>query len=179
MRKMKSAAVLFLSLSVVLNSAVLAWPKAKRLDRNRDGEVGQKESALAKKQGVRVNTWWEKKADTNNDGLIDTREKEAWQELQAKKVDLNHDGTVDASEKQTYWKRNRSKVNTSLEVRYDANADGWLDSEEAKTLLKDKILLIKTKGKALADTDLEKAYDTNENGLIDSGELRSMEQDIR
>ena len=53
-------------------------PKIKHAYRNRDGVVDKKEMQMEKewehRQKTKVNTWWEKRADTNNDGEVDANE---------------------------------------------------------------------------------------------------------
>jgi Ca2+-binding EF-hand superfamily protein len=175
-------------LSLCLVGLVLANPptpeeKYKHADKNKDGVVDKKEMHMEKqweqKQRSKVNTRWEKKADTNGDGIVDANEASAWEKLEKEQLDLNNDGIIDAKEKRLYWQHSRAKVNTAIEKKYDANGDGWLEPAEAKEMLKDKQVLIKTHGKAKVDTALEAEYDTNGDGVIDAKEAEAMKQDTQ
>jgi Ca2+-binding EF-hand superfamily protein len=126
-----------------------------------------------------VNTWWEKRADTNNDGKVDADELSAWKKLEKERIDLNNDGVIDAKEKRLSWRHGRSKVNTALEQKYDKNSDGWLEPDEIKELLKDKHALIKTQGKAKVDTAIEAEYDTDKDGIIDASEAKALKEDTQ
>ena len=179
--------VLFL---VCLVPLVLANPpkppkvvKFKHTDKNKDGVVDKKEMQMEKeweqKQRSRVNTWWEKRADTNNDGKVDANELSAWKKLEKERIDLNNDGVIDAKEKRLSWRHGRSKVNTALEQKYDKNSDGWLEPDEIKELLKDKHALIKTQGKAKVDTAIEAEYDTDKDGIIDASEAKALKEDTQ
>ena len=170
----------------------------KHADRNKDGMIDRKEWKMEKKwenkqqersqerakeswehkQRSRVNNWWEKRADTNNDGVVDSNELSAWKKLEKERIDLNNDGVIDAKEKRLCWRHARSKVNTALEQKYDTNSDGWLEPNEAKELLQDKHTLIKTHGKAKVDTEIESEYDANKDGIIDAEEAKSLKEDL-
>jgi Ca2+-binding EF-hand superfamily protein len=126
----------------------------------------------------KVNTWWENRADTNNNGVVDAQELNAWRKLEREKIDLNNDGTIDAKERRLSWRHARSKVNTDLEKKYDANGDGWLETAEVKQLLQDRYILIKTHGKAKVNSALEEEYDTNNDGVIDPAEAEVMKDDL-
>ena len=175
-------------LSLCLVGLSLANPptpadKFKHADKNKDGVVDKKEMHTEKKweqkQHSNVNTWWEKRADTNGDGKVDASEAAAWKKLEKERLDLNNDGVIDAKERRLSWRHARSRVNTALEKKYDANGDGWLEPAEVKEMLKDKYTLIKTHGKAKVDTDLEAEYDTNGDGVIDANEAEVMKQDTQ
>ncbi|MFH1339435.1 MAG: hypothetical protein ABIH40_06305 [Candidatus Omnitrophota bacterium] len=127
----------------------------------------------------KVNTWWEKRADTDGNDVVDSDELSAWKKLEKERIDLNNDGIIDAKEKRLCWRHARSRVNTPLEEKYDKNADGWLEAEEVKELLKDKRTLIKTHGQAKVDTDIEREYDTNGDGILDAGESEVLKEDIQ
>ena len=173
-----------------LVSLVLAQPpkppkvvKFKHADRNKDGTVDKKEMQVEKKweqkQRSKVNTWWEKRADTNSDGKVSADELSSWKKLEKERIDLNNDGVIDAKERRLCWRHGRSRVNTALEQKYDTNSDGWLEPAEVKELLKDKYTLIKTKGKAKVDTDLESEYDTDQDGIIDASESGALKEDTQ
>jgi Ca2+-binding EF-hand superfamily protein len=178
---------MILSISMLIMSLAEAKPakgmKFKHVDKNKDGVVDKKEMQVEKtwehKQKAQVNTWWEKRADTDGNGKVDANEVSAWKKLEKERIDLNNDGTIDAKERRLCWRHARSRVNTALEKKYDANADGWLEPAEVKELLKDRYTLIKTKGKAKVDTELESTYDTNEDGIIDSNEAEALKEDTQ
>ncbi len=167
-------------------SLVYAQPgrvqKFKHADKNKDGVIDKKEWRMEEKwenkQRSKVNNWWEKRADTNNDGVVDSNELSAWKKLTKEQIDLNNDGVIDAKEKRMCWRHARSRVNTALEQKYDANSDGWLEPSEVKELLKDKHALIKTHGKAKVDTEIESEYDVNKDGIIDAEEAKTMKEDL-
>jgi len=171
----------------VFASEVMAKPplevRAKHADKNKDGVVDKKEINMEKqweqKQRSKVTSWWERRADTNNDGTVDSAELASWKQLTKERIDLNNDGVIDAKEKRLCWRHARSRVNTALEKKYDANGDGWLEPAEVKELLKDRYTLIKTKGKAKVDTAIEEEYDTNEDGVIDAKEAEAMREDTQ
>jgi len=154
----------------------------KHADRNKDGIVDKKERHMEKewerKQRSKVNTWWEKRADTNNDGTVDSDELAAWKKLTKERIDLNQDGVIDAKERRLSWRHARARVNTPLEQKYDKNGDGWLEPDEIRELLKDKALLIQTDGKAKVDTPLEAEYDANGDGVLDPDEAKTLKSDL-
>ncbi len=94
-------------------------------------------------------------------------------------ADRNNDGVLTAKERKAYWKTNKAKVSTILEKKYDKNDDGWLQPVEIKDFLKDRYLLIKSKGKAKAGSLLEKPYDTDSDGIIDPAEAKEMREDFQ
>jgi Ca2+-binding EF-hand superfamily protein len=157
--------------------------KYRYMDKNKDGVVDKKEIQVEKKseqkQSSEVNTRWEKKADTNGDGIVDANEAASWGKLKKERLDLNNDGVIDAWEKRLYWKNSSTRVNTTVEKKYDKNGDDWLEPAEAQEMLKDKYTLIRTHGKAKVDTDLEAEYDTNGDGVIDANEAEAMKQDTQ
>jgi len=185
-RRLVVITIMVLALAVFVSQALAKPPvevRVKHADRNQDGVVDKKEIHMEKqweqKQRAQVNSWWERRADTNNDGKVDSNELSAWKQLTKERIDLNNDGVIDAKEKRLSWRHARSRVNTSLEKKYDANGDGWLEPAEVKELLKDRYALVKTKGKAKVDTAIEEEYDTNEDGVIDAGEAAAMKEDTQ
>lgn len=160
--------------------------KFRHADRDKDGVVDKKERLIERKRQQKeameqkrgVNTWWEKRADTNGDGIVDTNESEAWKKLTRERIDLDGDGVISPKERRLCWRHARSRVNTALEQKYDANGDGWLEPEEVKELLRDKCTLIKTDGQAKVDTPLEEEYDASEDGIIDASEAEAIREDL-
>jgi hypothetical protein len=183
----KNAFLIFAAVIIAVFSAssLMAGPakaqKAMHADKNKDGRVDKKEMRMEKKwehgQRAKVNTWWEKKADTNGDGTMSQEERDAWKKLEKERIDLNNDGVIDAKERRLCWRHGRSKVNTKIERQFDANGDGWFQPEEVKAMLKAKSELVKTKGKAKVDSDIEKEYDEDSNGVIDAKEAANLKQD--
>ncbi len=158
--------ILFLS----LNNLKAQPGKFKHADRNKDGVVDRKEMLMEKKwekkQKSKVNTWWERRADTNKDGIVDAGELSSWKKLERERIDLDGDGVISPKERRLCWRHARSRVNTASEAKYDVNNDGWLEPEEVKEFLKDRYVLIKTKGQAKVDSLIEEEYDTDNDGII-------------
>ena len=89
-----------------------------------------------------VNTKWKKRADANQDGIVDKTEKNQWNNSKQdranvdskweKRADRNNDGTVDQTEIEQWNanKQNRSDVNTKWEEKADFNQDGTVNQEE-------------------------------------------------
>lgn len=133
---------------------------------------------------ARVDTDIEREFDVNGDGVIDRREAHAlrvalgeraivdkqWEKI----ADRNKDGKVDAHEAKVFWRKHKSKVDTPIEKKYDADGNGWLSGSEAKKMLGDLATLIKTNGKAKVNTPLEKQFDANADGIIDSAEAQAL-----
>ena len=122
-----------------------------------------------------------KHADRNKDGTVDKfewRQEKKWENKQRQRADRNNDGVVTRKEKRSYWKHTHSRVNTALEGKYDSNADGWLQPQEAKEFLQDRYTLIKTKGKAKVDSALEEEYDTDADGILDMKEIEDLREDL-
>ncbi len=155
----------------------------KKADKNADGTIDQKEWKMEQQREhekrSQVNNWWEKRADTNNDGTVDKTELANWKTTSKERIDLNGDGTIDAKERRLSWRHGRSKVNTDIEKRYDANGDGWLSPDEVRNLLRARAELIKTKGKAKVDSTVEEEYDGNNDGVLEAPEAQNMIQDAK
>ena len=94
-------------------------------------------------------------------------------------ADRNDDGKVDRKEMKIEKDWERRRVNTSVEKKYDFNADGWLEPAEIREMLKDKQTLIKTSGKAKVDSPIEAEYDANKDGVIDSVEAVALRAAIK
>jgi len=157
-------------------------PRFWHADKNKDGVVDRKEMIMERRWEVRekskVNTWWESRADTNEDGIVDAAELSRWKKLERERIDLNGDGIISPKERRLCWRHARSRVNTALEAKYDVNNDGWLEPEEVKELLKDRYILIKTKGQAKVDSLIEEEYDTDNDGIISPQEARALKEDL-
>lgn len=151
-------------------------PWEVKADKNKDGVVQPIEAHKAtvgayldKKSDV--NRPWEAKADKDGNGKVDAVELRAYHLVV---LDKNSDGKVDAFERHEYWVQRKSKVNTEVEKQFDIDGDGWINGEEAKALLKAKLLVINTHGKAKVDTALEADYDANGDGLITPDEAQAV-----
>jgi len=156
------------------------WEHRQRVrEAEAGGNVTQTENELRHRQRSRVNTWWEKRADTNNDGVVDSNELSAWKKLEKERIDLNNDGVIDAKERRLCWRHARSKVNKPIEAKYDKNSNGWLEPDEVKAMLRDKQQMIKTGGKAKVDTAVEEEYDKNKDGVIDANEAGDLKEDLK
>jgi Ca2+-binding EF-hand superfamily protein len=184
----KKAILIFAVLFLYFSSYALAAQvgkvvKFKHADKNNDGVIDKKEWRMEEKwehkQHSRVNNWWEKMADTNGDGTVDSNELSAWKTLEKERIDLNNDGVIDAKERRLSWRHARSKVNTELERKYDINSNGWLEPEEIREMLKAKHALIISNGQAKVDSELEAEYDINNDGVIDSKEAEALKEDIQ
>jgi len=112
-------------------------------------------------------------ADRNDDGTVDNKEmrmEKQWEE----RLDANDNGVIEAKEKRMAWRYGDSKVDTDLEKKYDANADGLLQPAEVSQMLKDRAELIKTGGRALVDSAIEKEFDADGDGILDETEAKAM-----
>ena len=174
--------IFFLSCLSLVEARGTGGEKFKHADKNKDGTIDKKEWKMEEswehRQKSKVNTWWENRADTNNDARVDADELSSWKKLEKERIDFNHNGVIDAKERRLCWRHARSRVNTALEDNYDQNQDGWLQPEEARQLLEDRYVIIKSQGKAKVDTPLEADYDTNADGVIDLGEAKELKEDL-
>ena len=156
--------------------------KARHADKNKDGIVDGKEwkaeKAWERGQKKKVNTWWKDKADADNDGIVSRDEFLTWKALTKKRIDLDDDGVISPKEKRLSWRHGKSKVNTVLEGKYDANGDGWLQAAEVKEMLKDKHRLIKTNGRAKVDSAIEEEYDADSDGILSAQEAEQLKEDL-
>lgn len=183
MAKKVLLSAMFLLIGTFLTQArPIPVQRFKHADKNKDGVVDKREAHKERvwehKQRSRVNTWWESRADTDNDGRVDAQELSAWKALEKERIDLNNDGTIDAKERRLCWRHARSRVNSAIEKKYDANSDGWLQPQEVKELLKDRYTLIVTDGKAKVGTSIEAEYDTNGDGILDLDEAKELKNDL-
>ena len=168
--------------------------KFKHADRNKDGVISPKEFHKEKKweekerkerkikkveKANKKLNWWEKRADTDGDGIVDKKERSAWKKLQKERIDMDGDGVISPKERRLCWRHARSRVNTNLEKKYDANKDGWLESAEVREMLNAKQALIKSKGKAKVDSTIEEEYDINKDGTLDKKEAKVLRKDLK
>ena len=124
----------------------------------------------AMKDKARVNTNWERKADTNNDGSIDTAELDHWKnrprgmsdDLQSREEnEENNVGSVSDA------LRDKAVVDQEWEEKADANNDGIVDRVEI-----DQWKTMHHKGNsAVVDTKWEEKADVNKDGIVDKTEI--------
>lgn len=166
--------------------AVRKNAKFRHANKNKDSVVDKKEWRMENKWERRKkkqktsggNTWWEKRADTNADGAVDSSELAAWKKIQKERIDLNGDGEISAKERRLCWRHAKNKVNTRTERRYDVNGNGWLETEEVKTMLRERHKQVKRKGKVKVDSTVEEEYDSNNDGVIDEDESKDIAEDL-
>jgi EF hand len=124
------------------------------LDKNNNGYVGRKESTEARKNYIEnrseVDKHWEERADKNDDGV------------------------VGKNEAARAWHHRKFHVNTALEKRYDADGNGYITTNEARSLLQAKRALVISKGQAKVDSEIEREYDTNGDGILTKQEAQAM-----
>ena len=151
-------------------------PWEAKADKNKDGYVGPKEAHVAKtkkylKTKSAVDTKWEKKADSDGDGRVSAKELRSHH---LTVMDKDGNGKIDAKERRVFWLKKKSKVNTVYEKKYDADGNGYITGDEAKELLRDRLRIINTHGRAIVNTDLEREYDANGDGVIDKEEAKAI-----
>lgn len=158
-------------LSLVFNAqAGFLKQRARHADRNKDGRVDAKEAKMEKhiiKEKSKVDRPWEKKADKNGDGRVDLVE---LKQFHRALIDTNNDGVLTPEERKAYWVQFKARVTNEAEKKYDANGDGVLTGDEAESYMKDRLTVIRTDGKAVANTDIEKQFDADGDGVIDTSE---------
>ena len=120
-------------------------------------------------------TKWEKKADVDGDGKVSAKELRTHHRTV---MDKDGNGKIDAKERRMFWLKKKSKVNTAYEKKYDADGDGYISGDEAKELLRDRLRVINTHGRAIVNTDLEREYDANGDGIIDKEEAKAIKDAI-
>ena len=166
---------------------VVNTPAERRMDRNHDGIVQNREVAVAKSRGVVkpamvvktpvvvksaavVDRPWEKAADGNHDGIVSRVE---LRNHIRGKLDANGDGRIVYAERVTYWAQ-RWAVSSDAEKAYDLDGDAYLSWTEAQAMLRAKHALILAEGQAPVETDLELEFDINGDGLLDRTEAPAL-----
>lgn len=145
-----------------------------RADADKDGKVEPAEARKAREEAKKaavVDRPWEAKADLNKDGKVDLVELRKFHRVA---LDANNNGVIDAAERTAFWVLRKSKVNTPAEAKYDTNGDGFLTGDEARQFLRDRAILIATKGKAKVSNPLEAEFDADNDGIIDPSEAEIM-----
>ena len=162
------------------HKSIVDKPWERKADTNNNGYVGIKEKDQAR--GKRylnkrsdVDREWEYGADTNQDGNIS---KEELENHYVAKIDKDGNGRVEKKERRNFAVKRKSKVNTKRERKYDANSDGYINRTEAKEMLKDRLRVINTHGRAQVNTDIEREFDSNGDGIIDRNEAQSIQDSL-
>ena len=93
-------------------------------------------------------------------------------------MDKDGSGAVSKAERTSYWKMRKSRANTDREKQYDADGNGYLNGDEALAMLRDRLRVINTHGKAKVDGDLEREFDVNDDGIIDRDEAAAMKDAV-
>jgi len=65
-------------------------------------------------------------------------------------------------------------VDTPAEKRYDTNGDGYLSWAEGREMLKDRLAIIQTDGRAIVNNEIELEFDVNQDGVIDREEAAKL-----
>ncbi|MHC4874131.1 MAG: EF-hand domain-containing protein [Planctomycetota bacterium] len=151
------------------SKSVVNTKKEAHFDKNDDGRVGRREARQMKRSTRR--------ADKNNDGTVDSTEKEKAQErretisekreVDTKKeehFDKNDDGDIG-------WREARRMKNATKKA--DTDKDGTISDDE-KDAAKEKWENLKEKREV--DTDIEEKFDLNGDGKIDRKEAKKMWQ---
>ncbi|MFH0954354.1 MAG: hypothetical protein V1873_08500 [Verrucomicrobiota bacterium] len=179
MRSLTVVVTALVALSAVMcTTPANAWWRSRRAahaDQNKDGVVthreAHKERAWEHEKLSDVNKPWERRADKDGDGHVEPGEYHAYR-LQT--MDANHNGEISEVERKFYWNRWNTAVNTEIEKKYDDNGDGYLEWPEAKELLRARLAVISTDGRAIVTTSLEREFDTNGDGVIDGAEAEAV-----
>lgn len=121
-------------------------PWERRADVNDDGTVSLYERNVVRGKRFlnnrsEVNRQWERNADVNKDGNIDKGELHHQYVIT---MDSNSDGLVDKKERKVYAIKRKSRVNTEIERKHDTNGNGYIDRDEARALVKDRLRMINT-----------------------------------
>jgi len=85
-------------------------------------------------------------------------------------LDANHDGRIDAFERRRFWLLKKARVNTPWEKKHDLDGNGVITGDEARKMLHDRYVMVKTHGNAKVDSEIEEEFDANGDGLIDEKE---------
>ncbi len=92
-------------------------------------------------------------------------------------ADRNKDGRIgprEAVAEKRFERKVKSKVNTPAEKAHDTDGDGWINGEEAKEMLRDRLRIINTHGRARVNTPLEAEFDADGDGVIDREEAQAI-----
>lgn len=114
---------------------------------------------------------WEVHADTDKDGKVSRSELHAYH---LGKLDSDHNGVITLDERKAHWIHNHAVVRSPSEKRYDTNGDGYLNWEEGREYLKDRIRVINTEGRAIVNNDIELEFDVDKDGVIDRAEAANI-----
>ncbi len=151
-------------------------PWEARADKDNDGVVEPKEAARMNsshymRNASVVDRPWEATADANKDGRVDRAELHTYH---LGVMDADHNGVITPAERKIHWAGKHAVVNTAAEKKYDTNGDGYLSWEEGREMLKDRVAIIQTHGRAIVNNELEMEFDTNKDGVIDRTEAAQL-----
>lgn len=151
-----------------------------KADKNDDGTLSKEEYRKAAthnylKNRSEVDKKWEAKADTDASGSVSGKEYKSFRNTQ---MDKDGSGSISKAERNSYWKMRKSRANTDREKKYDADGDGYLSGDEAREMLRDRLRVINTHGKAKVDGDVEREFDANDDGIIDRSEAATMKDAV-
>lgn len=155
-------------------------PWEARADKDNDGVVEPREAARLNsahylRNASVVDRPWEATADANNDGRVDRAELHTYH---FGVMDADHNGVISPEERKLHWRKQHAVVNTPAEKKYDTNADGYLSWEEGREMLKDRVAIIQTNGRAIVNNELEMEFDANKDGVIDRTEAAQLKDAI-
>ena len=160
--------------------AVVSNPYEAKIDKNNNGIVQPKEAVAARsnrylKNGSEVDKKWEEGADTDGDGVISREELKVERQ---DRFDRNDDGTVTRREIAKTATIRTKRVDTKHEEKYDADGNGFIDKSEGKEMLRDRLRVINTNGRAKVNTELEQQFDANGDGVIDREEAVALREAV-
>jgi hypothetical protein len=160
--------------------AVVDNKREERADKDGDGTLSKEEQRKAAihsylKNRSEVDKKWEAKADADGSGSVSGQEYKTFRTTQ---MDKDGNGTISHAERNNYWKVRKSRANTDREKKYDADGDGYLNGDEARAMLRDRLRLINTHGKAKVDSDVEREFDENDDGIIDKNEAAAIKDAV-
>ncbi len=166
--------------AIAEKKAVVDKKWEEKADKDDSGTISKEEYRKASthnylKNRSEVDKKWEAKADVDGSGSVSGAEYKKFRNTQ---MDKDGSGSVSKQERDNYWKQRKSRANTDREKKYDADGDGYLDGDEAKEMLRDRLRIINTQGRAKVDGALEREFDANDDGIIDRAEAAAMKDAV-
>ena len=151
-------------------------PWEARADKDNDGVVEPREAARMNsahyfRTASAVDRPWEVAADVNKDGRVNRAELHAYH---LGIMDADHNGIITPDERRNHWIKKHAVVDTPAEKRYDTNGDGYLSWAEGREMLKDRLAIIQTDGRAIVNNEIELEFDVNQDGVIDREEAAKL-----
>lgn len=154
--------------------AIVNTPHEKRMDRNRNGVVDVREAKRAQavkgKHKAAVAAGQPVAAPAQALPAPVSVGHRRWRTV----MDVDANGAVTVAERSRYWRTRRAKVNTKVEAAYDADHNGFIEGVEVRAMLKGRLAIVKTHGKAVVNTPIEAAFDANKDGVIQSHEANEL-----